>query len=152
MRTMDPLESGVPDPLAAGHRLVSGVSDIVIEAWGPDRAACLTEAMNALSEVVAKPQDVPAVQVVPVEAGPGEAADALVTLLQQVLDDLAVLNVVPVRVHLAETEDGGVAGDMEVVSLSSVRATGRRPTGLFHHDLTMEPRDGGWRCHVRVDG
>jgi SHS2 domain-containing protein len=42
----------------------------VIEAWGPDRAACLTEAMEALVAVYADFDDATATRSVPVSAEP----------------------------------------------------------------------------------
>jgi protein archease len=36
--------------LRSGHRLVPHTADCIIETWGPDRAACLTEALLGLLE------------------------------------------------------------------------------------------------------
>lgn len=140
-----------PDLAPAGHRRTDLADSFTIDAWGPDRATCLVEAARALADEVAVAPDSPVVQVLPVVAGSGAAADALAGLLQQVIDALQVLSVVPVRIHLEETEDGALAGDMEVARVMQVRPGGRLPRALSWHELSMEPSGGGWRCHVTID-
>lgn len=50
--------------------------------------------------------------------------------------------------HLADAEDGGVAGDMEVVPAGEVEMTGPVPTAVSHADAEIGERDGAWRGHV----
>jgi len=135
----------------AGHRLVPHTSDCVIEAWGPDRAVCLTEALAALVEGFADVGDACSAHVVPLGAGPGAAADELVSLLEDVIYTLDVFSVVPVRFHLAETEDGGITGEMEVVPLEETVTIGPAPKAVSYHELSMVHGEGGWRCRVLVD-
>ncbi len=89
--------------LPAGHRLLPHTADCIIEAWGPDRAACLTEALMGLVEGFAEVADACATQVVPLRAGPGSAKDELVAVFEQVIFSVDVFSVVPVRFHLGET-------------------------------------------------
>jgi SHS2 domain-containing protein len=135
----------------AGHRLAPHTADCIIEAWGPDRASCLTEALCALVEEFAEVPDAAAVRVLPLAAGPGGAEDALVSLLEDVIYTLDVFSVVPVRFHLAETEGDGFAGDMEVVPVDQAVAVGPVPKAVSYHGLSMAPHEGGWRCHVLID-
>jgi SHS2 domain-containing protein len=137
--------------VSAGHRLVPHSSDCLIEAWGPDRPSCLTEALIALVESFAEVGDACATQVVPLAADPGVAAEELVSLFEDVIYGLDVFSVVPVRFHLAETEDGGVAGDMEVIPVEETVAVGPAPKGVSYHELSMVDGEGGWRCRVLVD-
>jgi hypothetical protein len=92
--------------------------------------------------------DAPVTSLVPLGTSPPE--DALAAILGEVIDVIDVCTVVPVRFHLAETEDGGIAGDMEVVDARDAQITGRAPIGLSVHELFLEPFGGGWRCHARV--
>lgn len=151
-------EPGQPpfDPFAAGlgpsgRRVRVWDSSCAIDAWGPDLPTCLAEAVRALADDLSTAADAPVVQVLPLAADGGDALDQLHQLLQQVLDALDVLSLVPVRVHLAATGDGGVAGDMEVVPLA-----GHRPAHLMHGRLdtaasAVTRRPGGWHCRTRVD-
>lgn len=136
---------------AAGHRLVRGTSRCVVEAWAPDRPGCLAEALEALVGAFAVVPDSATTRVWPlVETAPG-AEDELISLFEDVIDALDVFGVVPARFHLAETEDGGIAGDMEVVPAGQVRMVGPAPKGVSSHGLSMAHVDGEWRCHALVD-
>lgn len=123
----------------------------MLEAWGPDRAACVAEALCALVETFCEVQDPVTTEVLPLAAPSGGAADALVSLLEEVIYVVDALGVVPVRFHLFEAEDGGLVGDMEVVPASQVDLVGAVPKAVSYHALEMVPYDGGWRCQVLVD-
>ncbi len=134
-----------------GHRLVPHTADCIVESWGPDLPVCLVEALGGLVGSFAEVPDTATSRVLPLAASSGGAEDAVVTLLEEVIYVLDVFSVVPVRFHLEETEDGGLAGDMEVVRADEVRLIGPVPKGISYHDLSIGPVDGGWRCHVLVD-
>ncbi len=134
----------------SGHRQLPHTADRALEAWGPDRAACLTEALLALVETFAEVRDLATTEVLPLGAVSGPQ-DALVSLLEEVIYVVDALGVVPVRFHLAEAEDGSLAGDMEVVPASEVELVGPVPKGVSYHALEIAPWDGGWRCRVLVD-
>jgi hypothetical protein len=51
----------------------------------------------------------------------------LISLFEDAIYALDVFSVVPVRFHLAETEDGGITGDMEVVPAEEVEVIGPVP-------------------------
>jgi SHS2 domain-containing protein len=123
----------------------------VIEAWGRDRASCPTEAMVALVAVYADFDDATATRSVPVSAEPGLDTDILVAVLEEVIYVTDVFGVVPIRFHLADTEDGGVAGDMEVVQPAQVELVGPVPKAVSHHGLEMAEHAGIWRCRAMVD-
>lgn len=136
---------------AAGHRLVPHTADCIVEAWGPDLASCLTQ---ALLGVVAEFAHVPAGaegERVALEAGPGAAADTLVSLVEDVLLAVDTRSVVPARFELAEAPGGRVAGHMVVVPAARVSARGPVPKGVSYHDLSVVAEDGGWRCHALID-
>lgn len=134
-----------------GHRIGPHTADCVIEAWGPDRPSCLVEAMQALVEVFAEFDDAIATRSVPVSAEPGPDADILVALLEEVIYVTDVLGVVPIRFHVADTEDGGVAGDMEVVEPREAELVGPVPKAVSYHGLEMSHHDGTWRCRAIID-
>jgi protein archease len=135
----------------AGHRLAPHTADCIIEAWGPDRVTCLTEALQALVDEFAEVGEGPCTRALPLAAGPGRAEDVLVSLLEDVIYTVDVFSVVPVRFHLSETEDGGVAGDMEVVPVDDAEIVGPAPKAVSYHELSMSDEEGFWRCRVLVD-
>ena len=135
----------------SGHRQLPHTADRVLEAWGPDRATCLSEALLALVEIFAEVPDQATADVLALGASAGGAQDVLVSLLEEVIYVVDALGVVPVRFHLAEAEDGSLAGDMEVVPTSDVELVGPVPKAVSYHALEIAPSDGGWRCRVLVD-
>jgi SHS2 domain-containing protein len=144
-------ERGGPDASGAtGHRSVRHKADYTIEAWAPDRAACLVEALCALVEGFAHVPDAPASRVLALVAAQGGAEDELVSLLEDVILAADVFSVFPLRFHLTETEGGGIAGDMEVVPIDQVTGNGPFPKSVSFHHLSMTGDEGGWRCHVVI--
>ena len=141
---------GEPRP-EQGHGQAPHTADCIIEAWGPDRASCLTEALLALVEVFADVGDTAAVDVLPLSSGPASDRDLLVSLLEEVIFVVGVFGVVPMRFHLAETEDGALAGDMEVVPAGAVEQVGPVPKAVSYHGLEIGEKGGEWRCRVVVD-
>lgn len=140
-----------PVPQVAGHRLRPHPAGCIVEAWGPDRASCLTEALGALVESFAEVADTPVTRSLPLTAVPPGARDEVVILFEEVIYALDVFGIVPLRFHLAETEDGGVAGEMDVVPADRASLVGPVPKGVSSHGLTMDHRQGAWRCHVLVE-
>jgi SHS2 domain-containing protein len=138
-------------PGGTGHRQLPHPADCLLEAWGPDRASCLTETLLALVETFAEVRDPAATEVLPLAASETGAEDALVSLLEEVIYVVDALGVVPVRFHLAEAEDGGLTGDMEVVPASQVHLVGPVPKAVSYHALQAAPTEGGWQCRVLVD-
>ncbi len=135
---------------ASGHRVLRRDVDRVVEAWGPDRAVCIAEALRALVETFADVPDEVATRVLPIGAGASESPDALVGLLEEVIYVVDVFGMVPVRFHLGIADDGAVGGDMEVVPLQRVKLNGPVPVEVSHRDTSMHRRGGGWRCQAVV--
>lgn len=107
--------------------------------------------MSALVEVFAEPPDRAVSRTVPLSVSEACDRDLLVALLEEEIYTIDVLGVVPVRFHLATTEDGGVAGDMEVVEAQGVELVGPVPKAVSYHGLEFAPEGGEWRCRVVVD-
>lgn len=135
----------------SGHRLAPHTADCIIEAWGPDRVSCLVEAMKALVDVFAVEPDEAVSRPIPVSVEPTSDRDLLVSLLEEEIYTIDVWGVVPIRFHLAETEDGGVAGDMEVVDAGVVELVGPVPKAVSYHGLEMGEHAGSWTCRVVLD-
>ena len=124
---------------------------MVIEAWGADEASCLTEALTAVIEGFAGSRDAPCTETLPLAAGPGPAAELLVRLVEEVIGALEVFSVVPVRVHLAETEDGGVAGDLEVVPAGRVRPARPGVRAVRPEGSSIARDAAGWSCRLEIE-
>lgn len=156
---MTPDERGGPRPterprpaVTSGHRCAESHARLLIEAWGADEASCLTEALTAVVEDFAtSARDAPCTETLPLVAGPGPAAELLVSLVEEVIGTLEVFSVVPVRVHLTETEDGGVAGDLEVVPAGRARPARPGPRAVRPENSSMTRDAAGWSCQLEIE-
>lgn len=126
-------------------------ADCIIESWGPDRATCAAEALSALVEAFAAVRRVPSPEVLPLSSSPAAPEDQLVSLLEDVIYTVEVRAVVPIRFALAETPEGSLTGEMEVVPLETVTPAGPAPKAVSYHDLSLTRGPEGWHCHVLVD-
>jgi SHS2 domain-containing protein len=126
-------------------------TDCVIEAWGPDRVTCLAEAVGALVGAFTELPDAAATTTLPVVLAAAPGPDLLVGLLEEVIYTVDVFGKVPAHVHLAEAEDGGVAGDLEVVDAAELTITGPVPGGVSWHGLEIGEVGGAWHCRVVVN-
>jgi|GEM_PF-3487605 len=134
-----------------GHRIVPNTEGFVIEAWGESPSGCFAEALSALVEEFAVVSDQPTSRLLPLSETQGVGEDALGQLLEEVVDALAVFDVIPIRFHLAETEDGGVAGDMEVVPTRQAERAGPNPKAVSFHGLSMTLDQATWRCRAQIE-
>lgn len=123
----------------------------MIDAWGTDRPSCLTEALEALVQAFADVGDPPATTTLPIASADGGDEDALTSLVEEVVQRLQVFSVVPVRFHLAETDDGGLIGDMEVVPIDRVTLIDHPPASLRLGELSVRKAGNRWWSHLRLD-
>jgi SHS2 domain-containing protein len=135
----------------AGHRLVSHVADVIVEAWGTTRVACLEEAALGLVESFADIGGIEPTESIPVSLGAAGDEDVLVLLLEEVIYVVEALGKVPAGVELAEHADGTVGGFFATIPSEGLEAIGALPKGVSRSDLLFERRDEQWRCHVLVD-
>jgi hypothetical protein len=103
--------------------LVGHVADVIVEAWGTTRVACLEEAVRGLIESFAEVEDVSPTGRVAVALRAVGDDEVLVSLLEEAIYAVEVLGQVPVRVHLDATR----TASCEVPSRRSLLIGSRRP-------------------------
>jgi len=140
------------DPVR-GHRTLPHTADVIVEAWGPDRAACLEElVLGTVATFAAVPPEGGSTRTSrPVIVDAPLDEELVVQLLDEVLYLVEVRGVVPVGVDLDDAEDGSVAGFLEVVPVAHVEQVGALPKGCSRSGLVAGPDPAGWRCRVVVD-
>lgn len=129
-----------------GHRSVAHTADVIVEAWGPDRAACLEEAVlgTVATFVGADRRDPSAWHDVAVT---GADEDVLVDLLGEVIYLLDARDEVVVAVAVAEA-----GARLGTVPVGTVEVHGAIPKAVTYHRLRIGPDDAGtWRCAVTLD-
>ena len=134
-----------------GHRVAPHTADLIVEAWGPTRVACLEEIATALVESFCDVRDAPVAESVPVAIDADSDLDVLAELLEEIVYLAEVTGVVPVTLSLTDAGNGGVAGFFEVAPVDAVETTGAVPKGVSYGELRLAAEDGRWSGHAVVD-
>jgi SHS2 domain-containing protein len=131
---------------------VSHTGDVTIEAWGGTPLECIEEAARALVETFADVYNVTATDTVPVMFDLAlDDQEALVAVLEEIVDLIHASEVVPVDVVLEATEDGGVAGYFETAAASTVPLGGAAPKGVPRSAVELGHDQGRWHCRAVID-
>lgn len=133
-----------------GHRLLPHTADVMVEAWGPDLAACCEEAVAALAAVhldVARA----------VVAGrrdahlPPAPPDRLVlAALDEAIFLLDTADGVPVAAEVRPAADGGLDVTFQLADPATVEPTGAVPKAVSS-EVELDEGADGVRCRVVVD-
>lgn len=136
----------------AGHRLVSHTADVIVEAWGPTRAACFGEAVRGLVASFAETTDVAASSRHEADlSAQHDDEDLLVDLLDEVIYLLDARGVVPVGGRFRDRDDGGLTAVFDVADVEAVRPAGAAPKATTYHGLEVLQQADRWRCRVTID-
>jgi SHS2 domain-containing protein len=134
-----------------GHRVLPHTADVIVEAWGPTRTACLEETVRGVVGTFADVVDVCATREVPLEVNAALDEDMVVALLDNVCYLLDASDLVVIDVALEEDDDGSIEGMFFVAPVAAVQASGAPPKGISRSDLAFERTDSHWHCHVVID-
>lgn len=134
-----------------GFRVVPHTADVILEAWGPDLAACCEEAVAALASTYVDASGAAEVERRQVHLD-GASDDALLLeLLEEVIFTLDTAEAVPVAATAQAADDGGLDVTLVLADANAVEATGSAPKAVSHSELVVERRDGRVACRVLID-
>lgn len=128
-----------------GHRL----RDDVLEAWGPDRAECLAQAVRALVASFTDPNTLVPRQAVTASFEPRSDDDLLIDVLNESLYLAEDLQRVPVDIELQDRPDGTVLIHFAVVPDARLHAA--IPAAALPFGAWLRQECGGWRCRAQLD-
>lgn len=137
-------------PSDRGHALRPHTADVRIEAWAPTEEGCFEEAVSALVAVFADVSGAPPGRARPVRVGPGTPERLVVLLLDEVLASVDADGLVARAARLARRGDE-LVGELDMVPLDAVEATGSGAKGVSYQGLSFGPDGDGWRCRATVD-
>jgi SHS2 domain-containing protein len=133
-----------------GHVLRAHTADLIVEAWGPTREACIEQAVLGLVASFAQVADGGTTSDVEVELTGGDA-DLLVAALDEVIYRLDADDALPATACV-RLSPGGVTLVLSLVDRRGAEATGAAPKGVSHSGLEFGvSQDGAWRCRVTID-
>jgi protein archease len=136
---------------AGGHRFRPHTADVIVEAWGATRAACLEETVRGVVDTFADVTNVHATREIPLEVNAALDEDVVVTLVGDVCYLIDAEDLVVVDLEVEEAEDGSLEGMFYVAPVAAVQPEGAPPKGISRSDLSFERVGSEWHCHVVVD-
>jgi SHS2 domain-containing protein len=146
-----PRGSAVSLTATHGYRQSPHTADAAIEAWGPNRASCLEEAVLGVVSIFTRTRHPESKRRIPLELDADTDEELLVAVLEDVIYLLDVDRIVPVAARFEERPDGSIGGVLDVVPVDEVEEVGAMPKGISRSDLRFREHGGTWRCHVVVD-
>lgn len=135
----------------AGFEHLDHTADAAFRAWGRTRAECFAAAVRGLVDSFVDPGGSAPTRTHAVRLDPATDEDLLVDLLGEVVYVLDVHRAVPVGGRLRDTDDGGLAGSLDLVGVDDVELVSAVPKAITYHDLEVVEEDGRWRCRVTID-
>ncbi|MEV8516818.1 archease [Dactylosporangium sp. NPDC051484] len=136
---------------AAGHEVLPHTADLMLTAWAPTAEECIEEAVRALVACFADVRAACPSRPVGFACAPAPGDELLVRVLEEVVYLLDTQDVVPVRVALARTAQGGLVGDFDVAAREDVSLAGPLPKAVTRHALHFARHGTLWRCRVVID-
>jgi SHS2 domain-containing protein len=134
-----------------GHRLLPHTADLIIEAWGPTRETCLQHAVAGLVEACGEIEPGAATDEIPLAFSPQADEELLLSMLEEVVYLADVRGVLPRRLDIRRTANGGLSGVAHVVGMADISPTGPAPKAVTRHGLELRETDGVWRARATND-
>jgi SHS2 domain-containing protein len=136
-----------------GHRNLPHTADVIIEAWGPDLAACAEEAVAALIETYANARDTAVLAEREVHVPPASADEMLLDLLDEVVFAVDVADGIPIgaRVHASSDGNAGLHAQLALADPASVEPAGAVPKAISRSGLEVTRDPDAVRCRFLVD-
>jgi SHS2 domain-containing protein len=134
-----------------GHRVVSHTADVILEAWGPDLAACCEEAVAALAATYVETAGAEVAARRHVHLPPASDESLLLAVLEELIFTLDTAEVVPVRAEVRVAADGGLDVVLILVDPDGVSGTGAVPKAVSRSELAIDSRPDGMHCRFLVD-
>src|SRR5690606_38479352 len=127
-------------------QVVPHTADVILEAWGPDVAACCEEAVAALAAVYVDGAGAAQIERRSLHLGAGPTEDLLVDVLEEVIFALDTAEGVPVRAEIGRAGDGGLDVTLVLADAASVTPTGAVPKAVSRSELEVSDDGGQVRC------
>lgn len=132
-----------------GHRLTDHTADVVVEAWGPTRAACLEEVVAGCCAIYAGPAT-PTARV-PLRVVVAAPEELVPSVLEEIIFALDTLDRIPIGAEIAGESPTSAHGWIELGDRQVVDIVGPAPKAVARTGAVLVPTDTGWRCRVMVD-
>lgn len=133
-----------------GHRLLPHTADVIVEAWGPDVAACCEEAVAALAAVHLDAAQAAVTDRHPAHLPPAPPDRLVLAALDEAIFLLDTADGVPVAAEVRPAADGGLDVTFQLADPATVEPTGAVPKAVSS-EVELDEGADGVRCRVVVD-
>jgi SHS2 domain-containing protein len=137
------------DEAHRGRAIRAHTADVMLEAWGPTRAACLEEVVLACAELVASGPSATTSERSFDVADPGDDR-VLVALLGEVITLLDAEGLVPLAASVRPVGTNLVCV-LSVTPLENVEVVGPSPKGISYEGLSLGREGSVWRARAILD-
>ncbi len=134
-----------------GHRSLPHTADTIVEAWGPDLPACLSEVGRGLVAEFVEVVDAGGAVERRFRLDAPDVERLVVALLQEIIFVVDAEGVVPVDVRVDTADDRSCSGRMRVVPLEAAVQVGPAPKSVSLSGLEIASTDAGWTCRAVID-
>ncbi|MFF5219327.1 archease [Micromonospora sp. NPDC000442] len=134
-----------------GHRCVPHTADVRIEAWAPDRAGCVAEAVAALVGSFTEADGAPPRAERVFHAPPAADEDLLVAVLDEVIFRMETTDELPLATEVIDNGVDGLLVRWRTTATTDLDLTGAVPKAVSLHELRFGPDGDGWSCAVTLD-
>lgn len=134
-----------------GHRILPHTADLIVEAWGPDIASCIEEAVTALVSTCVDARAARIERIRAVRFGPGSDEQLLLDTLEEVVFTLDTSPDVPVRATVHRRPDDYIDVELHLAATESVQPAGPGPKAISRSGLAVDASPDGVRCSFLVD-
>lgn len=138
-----------PEMGERGYRLVDHTADVVLEAWGPTRAACLEEIAAGCCAIYSG--GAPAAGRAPLQVAVSVPDELVPCLLEEIIFALDTLGRIPIGVEITHDSPTAVEGWIRVAERRAVDIVGPSPKAVARTGAGLVQTETGWRCRVTVD-
>jgi SHS2 domain-containing protein len=118
-----------------GHRSLPHTADVMVEAWGPDLAACCEEAVAGLVETYTVSRYATVFAEWEQHVTPAPAHVILVEILDEVVFALDVAEGVPIRAHVQARSDGALKVRLALADPATIQPAGAVPKAISRSGL-----------------
>ena len=147
---------GGPDFAERGHRVLPHTADLIVEAWGPDLAACVEEALGGLIGICLASDSPRLTSTHRARFGPDRDDAVLLDVLDEAIYLFDTTREGPVeaavRTPVGGPGDGAVLEvDFRLASPDTIESVGLGPKAISQSGVTVESSAGVVRCSFIVD-
>ena len=133
-----------------GWRTRAHTADVIVDAWGPDLATCIAEAIVAVIGLCVEPSSEATAWSAPATVAGDSDEALLIAALDEVIFAIDTSTMIPVGASVRD-RDGTLELTFRLADRDRVELTGAGPKAISRSELAVTTGTDGARCTFLVD-